>query len=104
MTNVMKEIILKEKLYDTGALYRSIQVYSEFTNPILLVNVVAEDYIKFYITERQLLRQLIEDPTFEIEVSGILSRFVKEKIETELFSNPDLTIPSYRLRVTFNGL
>ena len=105
MTNVFKEIILSEKLYDTGALYRSIQVYYNLVPPTLYINITSEDYVKYYISDRGLTRQLLNHPVFETEVSGLVFDWFYAQIANGILS-PSAPIPNVpnRVRVTYNGV
>jgi len=106
LTQVFKEIILKERLYDTGALYRSIQVYTDFSAPPrLAINIVAEDYVKYYITERGLSTQLLDHPLFETEVDRLIFKWMSAGITSGLLSAATTApLPSVRCRITYNGV
>lgn len=102
LTESFKEIIRNE-LYDTGALYESMQIYSEEIPGEIQVMISCNDYIIYHIARLDLLTRLVKLPEF-LEMAKkyyieTIKRYLILKIDTGS-GNIDEGIPNIRVFIT----
>jgi hypothetical protein len=106
LTEAFKEIIINE-LYDTGALYESMQIYSFENEGVITFDVQCNDYIVYHIQRLDLLDRLIAFPEFQEAYLKYTNIYLESELRISLSSidaadiNPDMLIP--RCVVTVNG-
>lgn len=72
--------IIENELYDTGALYRSIEIYSYESGNVVYFDVVCEEYIVYHIERLNLLERLSEFDEFQ----EAYERYVEINLEPAL--------------------
>jgi len=98
LTALFKEIVKdREGLYDTGALWESIIVSADFSRvPSVRIEIIAKDYLKYYIVERALEEQFTEDPVFVAEYEEVLEFGIRTgKLPFTIAASPAVGIISY---------
>jgi hypothetical protein len=106
LTEAFKEIIINE-LYDTGALYESMQIYSESINNEIVIDIQCEEYIVYHIQRLDLIPRLVEFPEFGDVLSKWIVVDIERFLEFELNNldgpdpSPGSIIP--RVRILLNG-
>lgn len=71
LTTLFADKIIKEDLIDTGALLKSIRVFTDYNRDILQINITSKFYLKYLKDRYYLVEQFKNDPVFINEV-GIL--------------------------------
>lgn len=106
VTDRFKEIIVDE-LYDTGALYRSMEIFSFESSGVIYFDVQCEDYIVYHITRLNLLERLSDLPEFQVAYEQYLLVDIEAALQESLSSNsapnPDPSLLLPRCVITVNG-
>jgi hypothetical protein len=79
-----KEIIIREGLVDTGRLRDSISVNVSLNGPVLSVNIEAEDYVKYYLSDRKLVEQWSNLEVVKAELERLMTPAVEEMLQATL--------------------
>ncbi len=80
LTALFKQVILDNRLYDTGALYSSISVETSVQGSNVSITVNALDYIKFHITEYDLTGQFTNNPAFSDEIGNLIASYLQTQV------------------------
>jgi len=102
LTNLFKKTILDLKLYDTGNLYRSIQVNVNYINGVVDISVSAADYIKYLLEPYNIISVFINQNGFSKEISNIVKPSIKKIFEDQLKGLKPV-IPSYKINISVNA-
>jgi len=79
LTRRFKQVI-RDELYDTGALYESMEIYSLETSNNIIFDIVCNDYIVYHIERLNLLDRLQEFPEF----TEAYTRYISPRLEAEI--------------------
>jgi len=102
LTSLFKKTILDLKLYDTGNLYRSIQVNVSYINGVVNISVSAADYIKYLLEPYNIIKVFVNQPGFTKEISNIVKPSIKKIFEDQL-KGLKPTIPNYQINISINS-
>lgn len=106
ITDRFKEII-RADLYDTGALYDSLQIFSYEVPDAIYFDVQCEEYIVYHIDRLNLLERLSELDEFQEAYEKYLQISVEEDLARSLSSldapDPDFGRILPRCFITLNG-
>jgi hypothetical protein len=88
LTTLFADKIIKEDLIDTGALLRSIKVFTDYNRDVLEVNIVSKFYLKYLKDKYHLVEQFKNDPIFANEVALLLLPLFEIQIFTIVNNTP----------------
>jgi hypothetical protein len=91
LTNLFKATILKVDLYDTGALYNSVEVFTNVVNDKLFIDIDCKDYVKYHLVETHLVDVFTSNQKFSNEISTLLKPQLETKISNSINNNVDFT-------------
>lgn len=80
LTVLFCDKIIKEDLIDTGALLKSIRVFSDYERDILKINITSKYYLKYLKDKYHLVEQFKNDPIFINEVASLLLPLYEARI------------------------
>ena len=102
LTNAFKQIIIKEELIDTGLLRDTVVVRTNLAGPILMVDIDAQDYVKYHLEDRRLVQQWSDRTDVQEELERLLAPVIEEMFQTTLDGmSVDPTLLA--VRVSVNG-
>jgi len=102
LTNAFKQIIIKEELIDTGLLRDTVVVSTNLAGPILMVDIDAQDYVKYHLEDRRLVQQWSDRTDVQEELERLLAPVIEEMFQTTLDGmSVDPTLLA--VRVSVNG-
>jgi hypothetical protein len=86
MTICLKDIIKQKGLINTGALWRSIRVYTNIDNWDLVITIKSEDYLKYLWYKYGINTALVSSDEFRIEVQKLFQPHFQSWIEKQFYS------------------
>jgi len=102
LTNAFRQIIIKEELIDTGLLRDTVVVSTNLAGPILMVDIDAQDYVKYHLEDRRLVQQWSDRTDVQEELERLLAPVIEEMFQSTLDGmNVDPTLLA--VRVSVNG-
>lgn len=101
-TQLMKKTILDIDLVDTGALYRSVEVWSQVDGFKIVLDCRSEDYIKYYITAERIAQLFSEQSGFSNLVEKELAAPLERAVEASFTSGVPVQFKP-ELVILFNG-
>lgn len=104
LSELFREIIIKMDLIDTGALYRSIVVTVTTQLDSIIVDIEAEDYLKFLWERYGLIEQFTNDAIFQREMEKIYERKYLNQVQNLLSGVKIYNDTQYNdIVITING-
>lgn len=98
LTDEFKEIIFNE-LYDTGALYESMEIYSEFTPDIIYIQIVCNEYIQYHLARLDLIERLGALASFRAVIERGFAFSIGSRIKETLMGS-DVRFPKVEMVLT----
>jgi len=103
LTNLFKSIIVKEDLIDTGALLRSIRVFTRVNYSTIEINITSKYYVKYLKDRYYLVQQFIDSPIFVQESGNLLYPLIEAQIINTLNGVPQSQSFDPKVTVLVNG-
>jgi len=106
LTNAFKEIIIDE-LYDTGELYRSVQIFSDFFNGTVFFDIQSKDYIVYHVQRLELIERLEDmeelSDAYSKYIDGSVENAIKDSLASLDAPDPEDLLEFPRCVILFNG-
>jgi hypothetical protein len=106
LTDKFKEVIIDE-LYDTGALYRSMEIFSYEAPGTVYFDVQCEEYIVYHIERLNLLERLSEFDEFQEAYEKYIDVNLEPALQASLDDinapDPNLALLLPKCIITVNG-
>lgn len=103
LTELMKKTILDLDLIDTGALYNSIEVSTEFVGNQLNIIVSSEEYIIYHVEDKNIIDVFFNQPGCEEEIGFLLLPWIEQGVRDILEGNNSDALSNLQISVLFNS-
>jgi signal-transduction protein with cAMP-binding, CBS, and nucleotidyltransferase domain len=102
LTQAIQRLVLAVDLYDSGELYRTIEVFTEQANAIN-IQVRANYYLEYHLTDTDFIQRFTDLPEFERFLSQALAKSIERSIDgfLENKQNEDFNLPKINLQFEF---
>jgi len=88
LTELFRQVIIKEDLIDTGALLKGVRVFTDLKRDKIVVNITSKFYLKYLYYPYNLVQQFYSTPAFKKEVERILKPVIEHEIEAAIQGRP----------------
>lgn len=88
LTDEFKKVIIKEDLIDTGAMLRSVRVFTDIKRDKVIVNITAKYYLKYLYYPYTLVPQFTSSKGFIDEIERILYPLFEFEVDAALQGRP----------------
>jgi len=88
LTELFRQVIIKEDLIDTGAMLKGVRVFTDLKRDKIIVNITSKYYLKYLYQPYTLVPQFTSTTAFREEVQRILKPVIEHEIEAAIQGRP----------------